>query len=45
MDWYDRKFDVLLMDTGKGTSGVRLMDHLKKSGLYRWMGTGSTVYA
>ena len=29
------------MDAGKGTSGVRLMDHLKKSRLYRWMGTGS----
>jgi hypothetical protein len=29
------------MDANEGISGVRLMDDLKESRLYRWMGTGS----
>jgi len=41
MDWYNRKFEALLMDASEGTSGVRLMDDLKEGRLYRWMGTGS----
>jgi hypothetical protein len=41
MDLYDRKFEALLMDASEGTSGLRLMDDLTKSMLYRWMGTGS----
>jgi len=41
MDWHDRKFEALLMDASVRTSGVRLMDDLKESRPYRWMGTGS----
>lgn len=46
MDWYDRKFESLLMGASEETSrmrAVRLMDDLKESRLYRWMGTGICV--